>query len=124
MSFFILSDSNTTQNNNFEHIFWCYDLKRYTGYVLGVQELYRSTIAGFYALPAAYVAAFVPVIVNIRHIIFTGHQNQTDEMIQGDPHKIYVFKQASNYLIDQDWLNIMTDEYTDATSMNLKYKIT
>jgi len=45
-------------------------------------------------------------------------------MIQGDPKKIYVFKQAANYLINQNWLNIMTDELTDATTMNLKYKIT
>lgn len=53
MSFLVLNSDRSDQKRNFEKIFWCFQVRRYIGFIIGLSDTYKSLKSGYYYFPAA-----------------------------------------------------------------------
>ena len=51
-------------------------------------------------------------------------RNMTLEMVEGDPHKFYIFQGTMDYPMEQHNMNIFTKEIQSNSPTSLTYKIT
>ncbi|KAL4488378.1 hypothetical protein ABPG72_019228 [Tetrahymena utriculariae] len=113
------------QRQNFNEIFWVYQVKRYSLLVFGNQIYMLSIISKMYYLPTLYDQKYsYGLVLFTNNYLNSAFKNLTIEMHDGDPQKIDVFNIVDNYQINHTLSNTLNPLLYTNTTTKLSYLIT
>ncbi|EAR98991.2 transmembrane protein, putative (macronuclear) [Tetrahymena thermophila SB210] len=112
------------QKQNYEQIFWCFELKRFTSLIQSNRDLLNSLISGYYTFNSELEGKRTYGYIKIVDMyLYESYKNLTVELVQTKAINIDIFTKANEYQVQHFIPNSLEPTQITAMSTPLTFKL-